>query len=119
MRLLSFACLGCLALSVSAHAQEISETLATPLRATLKSSKKPAALELCVADAITQVGGAIPVPIRSGERDVMILGYGHTPKLIVTLIDVDAGTRVEVRTRSGDMDDRLVGFIKARCAIAD
>lgn len=99
----------------SSSANEITETLEKPVRATLASTKKSVDLEFCVADAITQIGGAIPVPIRKGEREVLILGYGHTPKLIVSLIDVDQGTRIEVRTKGGDMDDKLIGNLKASC----
>ena len=100
-----------------AVANEISETMATPVRATLSSPKAPVDLELCVADAITQLGGAVPVPVRAGNRDVLILAYGHTPKAIVSLKAVDVGTLVEVRTRSGDMDDKLTRHIKESCEI--
>ena len=98
-------------------AQEISETMGMAVRATLTSTKPPFDPELCVADAITQIGGATPVPIRDGRDNVQMLGYGHTPKLIVSLIAYPAGTRLEVRTRTGDMDNKLVRALKAACAI--
>lgn len=110
-----FAAIAC-ASAGSAH--EITETMATPVRATLSSPKRPVDLELCVADAITQIGGAVPVPIRDGERNVHMLGYGHTPKIIVSLIASDRGTTIELRTKSGDMDDKMVKHLKVACQIA-
>lgn len=100
----------------SAH--EITETMATPVRATLSSAKRPIDLELCVADAITQIGGAVPVAIRDGDNKVQMLGYGHTPKIIVSLIGSDRGTTIELRTKSGDMDDKMVKHLKDACQIS-
>lgn len=101
-----------------ANAQEISETMAKPVRHTMISPKPVVDLELCVADAITKRGGAIPIPIRDGPDAVHILGYGHTPKIIVSLIRVAGGTKIDIRTRSGDMDDRTFVDIKEICAIS-
>jgi hypothetical protein len=110
-------CLGLILLSGPTSAKEITETLSKPIRATLNSNLPPSHIELCVADAITTIGGAIPIPIRNGEKDVMILGYGHTPKIIVSLSAVDSGTRIEIRTKSGDMDEKLAQNIKSSCSI--
>lgn len=96
---------------------EISETMAMAVRGTLSSPKQPYELEVCVADAITQIGGAVPIPLRNGERSVMMLGYGHTPKLIVSLNAVPTGTLLEIRTRSGDMDNKLIRHLRNSCRI--
>lgn len=104
-----------LILPASAFANEIKETLATPLRAELTSKKAPADLEVCVADAITQIGGAVPTPLRNGGENVMMLGYGHTPKLIVLLDKIGLGTRIRIHTRSGDMDDKFVRNLQESC----
>ena len=109
--------LGLILTSGSAISKEITETLSKPVRATFTSSLPPSGLELCISDAITTIGGAIPIPIRNGEKDVMILGYGHTPKIIVSLTAVEKGTRIDIRTKSGDMDDKLAQSIKAGCPL--
>lgn len=119
MKLRHFLAALALLIPTASVASEISETLAKPIRATMTSPKKPVDLEFCVADAITQIGGAVPVPIRKGERDVLMLGYGHTPKLIVSLINVETGTRIEVRTKGSDMDDKLIGHLKASCELPE
>lgn len=99
----------------SVRAQEISETLAKPLRGVLESTLKPADLEFCVADAITMIGGAIPIPIRNGPSDVVMLGYGHTPKIVIKLNAVASGTRVEVYTKAGDVDGKLLRLLTDNC----
>ncbi|QDM40525.1 MULTISPECIES: hypothetical protein [Bacteria] len=104
-----------LAAPVAVSAHEITETLETPIRATLHSPKQPFDLEICVADAITQIGGAVPVALRKGPSDVMMLGYGNTPKIIIMLSATPSGTTLEVRTRSGDMDDKLVRNLRESC----
>jgi len=101
-----------------APAQEITETMGKPLRATLASSKQPVDLEFCVADAITQVGGAIPIPIHDGPDKTLMLGYGHTPKLVVVMTKVATGTELKVFTKSGDVDDRFVEYVKTSCKIS-
>lgn len=102
----------------STCAQEISETLAKPVRATLFSPKQPIDLELCVADAITQIGGAIPIPIHDGSEKTLMLGYGHTPKIIVVMTKVPSGTEIKIYTKSGDSDDRFTGYVRASCKIS-
>lgn len=69
-------CLAALALASStvAKAEEIDETMSKGVRAELSSTKPPADLEVCVANAITQIGGAVPVPLRNGGNNVMMLG---------------------------------------------
>lgn len=101
--------------SAPAFAEEIKETLASPLRAELVSKKNPSDLEVCVADAITQIGGAVPVPLRNGGENVMMLGYGHTPKLIVLLDKIGSGTRIRIHTKSGDMDGKFVRSLQEAC----
>lgn len=102
----------------SACAQEISETLAKPVRATLFSPKQPIDLEFCIADAITQIGGAIPIPIHDGPEKTLMLGYGHTPKLVVVLTKVPSGTEIKIYTKSGDADDRFTGYVRVSCKIS-
>ena len=110
--------LALVAAGTSLSAQEISETLAKPPRAVLHSAKAPIELEFCVADAITQIGGAVPVPVHDGPDKTLMLGYGHTPKIVVTLIKAADDTKIEVRTRSGDMDDKLVRHIGELCKLS-
>lgn len=107
-----------IALSTPAISQEIAETMGKPLRATLTSNKAPVDLELCVADAITRVGGAIPIPVHDGADRTLMLGYGHTPKLVVLMIKTASGTELKVYTKAGDVNDRFVGYIKESCKIA-
>lgn len=104
-------------LASSVSAQEISETLAKPLRATLSSPKHPIDLEFCIADAITQVGGTIPIPIHDGPDKTLMLGYGHTPKIVVVMTKVPTGTEIKIYTKSGDTDDRFTGYVRASCKI--
>jgi hypothetical protein len=99
-------------------AQEISETLAKPARATLSSPKQPIDLEFCIADAITQVGGAIPIPIHDGPDRTLMLGYGHTPKIVVVMTKVPSGTELKIYTKSGDADDRFTNYVRASCKIS-
>lgn len=108
-------CAMTLGLTSNAAANEITETLQKPIRAVLSSTQSPADLEFCVADAITQIGGAVPVPIRNGGENVLMLGYGHTPKIVISLNALSNGTRVEVRTKSGDMDDKIVRSLLESC----
>lgn len=42
---------------------------------------QPIDLELCVAHAITEVGGAILISINDRDRRALMLGCGHTPWL--------------------------------------
>lgn len=102
----------------SANAHEISEVMEKPIRATLVSPRKPFELELCVADAITQIGGAVPIPVRDGPENVVMLGYGHTPKIVISMTSIPQGTQLDVRTKSADMDDKLVREIKESCNLA-
>lgn len=106
------------AVPTSALAQEISETLAKPVRATLHSPKHPIDLEFCVADAITQIGGAIPIPIHDGPEKTLMLGYGHTPKLVVVLTKVSSGTEIKIYTKSGDSDNRFTEYVRTACKIS-
>lgn len=103
------------ALATSAGANEIDETISTGVRAELRSSKPPADLEVCVANAITQIGGAVPVPLRNGGENVMMLGYGHTPKIVILIDAKDGGSHLKVFTKSGDMDDKLVRSLLEAC----
>ena len=104
-----------LAVESQASAKEIAETMAKPIRAVMQSNLQPADLELCVADAITEIGGAVPVPVRNGRDNVVMLGYGHTPKLVVKLDLVPGGTHIEVYTKAGDVDDKFIRAILAAC----
>lgn len=104
-----------LAIGGQASAKEIAETMAKPVRAVLQSNQQPADLELCLADAITEIGGAVPVPVRNGRDNVVMLGYGHTPKLVVKLDVVPEGTHIEVYTKAGDVDGKFVRAILAAC----
>lgn len=104
-----------LALTVGAKAEEIDETMAKGVRAELTSPKPPAELEVCVANAITQIGGAVPVPLRNGGDNVMMLGYGHTPKIVILIDAKDDGSHLKVYTKSGDMDDKLVRSMLEAC----
>lgn len=85
------------------------------VRAELASEKPPANLEVCIANAITQIGGAVPVPLRNGDRNVMMLGYGHTPKIVITMDAIGTGTVLKLYTKSGDMDDKLVRSMLEAC----
>ncbi len=100
-----------------AASQEISETLSKPLRATLTSSKQPIDLELCVADALTRVGGTIPIPLHEGPNKTLMLGYGHTPKIVVVMTTVPSGTKLEIYTKAGDVDERFTEYVKLSCKI--
>jgi len=104
-----------LAVSSSARAEEIDETMSKGIRAELSSDRSPADLEVCVANAITQIGGAVPVPLRNGGENVMMLGYGHTPKIVIEMDTMGGGTRLRVYTKSGDMDDKLVRSLQEAC----
>lgn len=104
--------------TTSAYSQEISETLAKPVRATLSSPKQPIDLEFCIADAITQIGGAIPIPIHDGPDKTIMLGYGHTPKLVVVLTKIPSGTEIKIHTKSGDSDDRFTEYVRESCKIS-
>ena len=104
-----------LAFSTVAKAEEIDETMSKGVRAELTSPKPPADLEVCVANAITQIGGAVPVPLRNGGGNVMMLGYGHTPKIVITMDSAPSGTSLKVYTKSGDMDDKLVRSLLEAC----
>ena len=98
-----------------AAAEEIDETISTGVRAELTSSKPPADLEVCVANAITQIGGAVPVPLRNGGENVMMLGYGHTPKIVILIDAKGGGSHLKVYTKSGDMDEKLVRSLLKAC----
>ena len=104
-----------LVIGTSAQAEEIDETMAKGVRAELSSKEPPADLEVCVANAITQIGGAVPVPLRNGGENVMMLGYGHTPKIVFLMNAQGAGTHLKVYTKSGDMDDKLVSSMLEAC----
>ena len=104
-----------LAFSTGAKAEEIDETISKGVRAELASTKQPADLEVCVANAITQIGGAVPVPLRNSGENVMMLGYGHTPKIVILMNSVQRGTHLKVYTKSGDMDDKLVRSLLDAC----
>lgn len=99
----------------SANAEEIDETMSKGIRAELSSTKPPAELEVCVANAITQIGGAVPVPLRNGGENVMMLGYGHTPKIVIEMDAKSGGTHLKVFTKSGDMDEKLVRSMLEAC----
>lgn len=99
-------------------AQELTERLNSPVKQQFASSKAPYDLELCVADAITMRGGAKPVVIRSGERDVIVFGYEHTATIAVSLNATPSGTSIELRTRGNDMDDRLAKDLKTLCNLS-
>ncbi len=107
-----------MAVPSSAYSQEISETLAKPVRATLSSPKQPIDLEFCIADAITQIGGAIPIPIHDGPEKTLMLGYGHTPKLVVVLTKAPYGTEIKIYTKSGDSDDRFTEYVRTSCKLS-
>lgn len=115
MKLYLLAILPLLALGSAASAEEIDETMSTGIRAQLSSERQPAELEVCVANAITQIGGAVPVPLRNGGENVMMLGYGHTPKIVIEMDAKDGGTHLNVYTKSGDMDDKLVSSLLKSC----
>lgn len=104
-----------LVIGTSAQAEEIDETMAKGVRAELSSKEPPADLEVCVANAITQIGGAVPVPLRNGGENVMMLGYGHTPKIVIAMDAVQTGTHLKVYTKSSDMDDKLVRSMLESC----
>ena len=91
---------------------DLRQQLAKPLVAVLSSSRRPAALQLCAADAIGR--GLLPVPFPpDANGTVHIFGFAGlmgagTVQRVVSLVDVSKGTRVEVRTRSGRPDQALV-----------
>lgn len=109
--------IGLIAIAQPLYAQEITETMSKPLRATLAAPNNPIDLEFCVADAITRVGGATPIPIHDGPDKTLMIGYGHTPKLVVVMTKAPSGTDLKIYTKAGDVDARFVGYIKESCKI--
>lgn len=104
-----------LMVGTSGQAKEIDETIAKGVRAELTSPQLPADLEVCVANAITRIGGAVPIPLRNGGSNVMMLGYGHTPKIVITIDATDGGSHLKVYTKAGDMDGKLVRSLLEAC----
>jgi hypothetical protein len=95
---------------------DLQQQLAKPIVAALNSSKQPAELQLCAADAIGE--GLLPVPFAAdASGTVHIFGFAGlmgagTVQRVVSLVKAPQGTRLEIRTRSGRPDQNLVDVLR-------
>lgn len=95
---------------------DLREQLAKPVVAALISTKQPSQLQLCAADAIGE--GLLPVPFPADAAGTIhifgfagLMGAG-TVQRVVSLAKTSDGTRLEIRTRSGRPDDKLLKLLR-------
>lgn len=87
---------------------EISENLRMPVKAEYTTAKSIADLELCVADALS-TSGTISI-VRDGAKNVVILAAQPRDRGYISsayLSPYDSGTKVQLRVRNNDVDDRM------------
>lgn len=87
---------------------ELKQRLNSEIKATFETNKKSYDLEVCLADALTLIGG--PTVLRNGPENIIIaVAYGGGNAIFAT-INVDrtpTGSHLELRARGNGWDDRL------------
>lgn len=105
---------GTITAATSAPAGKVQDRLDTPPSFSFMTQKTPAALEFCIADAISDM--AAPSAVRDGPNRIVIVGTGGLDKVIAA-VELNGGagaTQVIGHLQGRNWDDRMRERV-ARC----
>lgn len=92
-------------------AGELKERLASPINATLTTTKRPYDLEVCIADAVTMIG--IPTVLRDGPENLVIGAAG--PNIFTATVSIvrnGEGSQVLIRVKGKALNDRVTSRVR-------
>jgi hypothetical protein len=95
---------------------DLRKHLAGPPVAVFTSAKRPEQIELCAADIIGE--SFLPVAYSDGNGGLLLFGFrgmmgAGTVRRVVSLLRIQSGTRVELRTNANEPDDKLATSLRA------
>ncbi|VVT20132.1 conserved hypothetical protein [Sphingomonas aurantiaca] len=92
-------------------AGELKERLASPIDATLTTTKRPYDLEVCLADAITMLG--IPTVLRDGPDNLVIgAASANVFNATVSVIRTGEGSQILIRVKGKGFNDRVTSRVR-------